>query len=69
MLPADIARRRAEFEALFMSIPDTNKYRVKRVCEVLFCSPQTVRTWRCPSSPRACPDSKLKILRRALAGE
>lgn len=62
----DLVRRRAEFEALFIACEKTNKYRAKRICEILYCQPQSVRIWRCKTSDRTCTDANLKIIRRAL---
>jgi hypothetical protein len=60
--------RQAEFNRLFESIPGKNTDRIKRVCEILFCQPNSVRIYRMKTPPRTIPESKLRILQRALGG-
>lgn len=62
------AERQAEFNRLFESIPGKNTDRIKRVCEILFCQPNSVRIYRMKKPPRVIPEAKLKILQRALGG-
>ena len=59
--------RQAEFNRLFESIPGKNTERITRVCEILFCKPNSVRIYRMKTPPRVIPEAKLKILQRALA--
>lgn len=59
-------QRKAEFDRLYESIPGKNVERIRRVCDILFCKPNTVRVWRMAKPPRTIPESKLLILRRAL---
>lgn len=60
--------RQAEFNRLFETIPGKNTDRIKRVCEILFCLPNSVRIYRMKNPPRVIPEAKLKILQRALEG-
>lgn len=64
MTPQD---RKAEFDRLYESIPGRNVDRIKRVCEILFCKPNSVRIWRMAKPPRVIPEAKIKILEAALA--
>lgn len=59
-------QRKAEFDRLYEAIPGKNVERIRRVCDILFCKPNTVRVWRMAKPPRTIPESKLLILRRAL---
>lgn len=68
MTPDQVHRKQA-FDTLYEAIPaDRNKQRIDRVCEILFCQPNTVRIWRMRNPTRVIPDSKLKMLQRALGG-
>ncbi|MEY4951604.1 MAG: hypothetical protein RL299_28 [Pseudomonadota bacterium] len=58
--------RQAEFRRLFNTIPGKNIDRIRRVCEVLYCQPNTVRIWSMKHPPRTIPEAKLRILARAL---
>lgn len=59
-------QRKAEFDRLYESIPGKNTDRIKRVCDVLFCKPNSVRIWRMAKPPRVIPEAKLRILERAI---
>lgn len=58
-------QRTAEFNRLFESLPGKNVERIARVCDVLYCQPNTVRIWRMKKPPRVIPEAKLRILQRA----
>lgn len=59
-------QRTAEFNRLFDALPGKNIDRIRRVCDVLYCQPNTVRIWRMKKPPRVIPEAKLKILARAI---
>lgn len=63
----DQLNRKQQFDALFDTIPGRNIERIRKVCDVLFCQENTVRIWRMENPPRVIPESKLKILKRALS--
>jgi len=57
-------QRRAEFDRVFEALPGRNIDRIRQVCEVLYCQPNTVRIWRMKRSPRIIPEAKLRMLQR-----
>lgn len=60
-------QRKAEFDRLFESIPGRNIDRIRAVCGILFCKPNTVRVWRVKTGlNRVIPADKLQILQREL---
>lgn len=60
------SERKAAFDQLYKSIPGKNKDRIQKVCDILFCKPNTVRIWCMAKPPRIIPEANLKILQRAL---
>lgn len=63
----DQARRKAEFDRLYESIPGKNMDRIRRVCEILCYRPNTIHILRMKRPTRFMPDRMLEILRQALA--
>lgn len=59
--------RKAAFDRLYESIPGKNMDRIQRVCEILFCKPNSVRIWRMTKPPRVIPEAKIRILEAALS--
>lgn len=60
-------QRRAEFRAVFESIPGEKKDRIQRVCEILHYKPHTVQVLLCKRKPhKVIPEAKLAILKREL---
>lgn len=63
----DQARRKAEFDKLFESIPGKNVEKIRRIADVLCCRENTIRVYRLKKPTRVIPDGKLRILQRDLA--
>ena len=60
-------QRKQEFDRLFESIPGKNIEKIRKVCSILHCKENTVRTWRMEQPPKFIPEAKVKILADALA--
>ena len=60
--------RKAAFDKLFDSLPGKNVERIRRMADVLCCRENTIRIYRLKNPTRIIPESKLRILQRALGG-
>jgi hypothetical protein len=65
--PMTPIERKAEFDRLYETLPGRNIDRIRAVCDVLFCKPNTVRIWRMKATQQIIPESKLRILQRVFA--
>lgn len=63
------AQRQAEFNALFDALPGKNIEKIRKVCSILFCKPNSVRLYRMKTPSRYIPEAKINILKRALEDE
>jgi len=62
----DQQRRKAEFDQLFDSLTGKNVEKIRRMADVLCCRENTIRIYRLKKPTRVIPESKLRILKRAL---
>ena len=63
-------QRRAEFNAVYDSIPGDDAAKVAKICEILGYEPHTVRVLRVKTKAhKVIPPAKLNILKRELARE
>ncbi|MEN6401128.1 MAG: hypothetical protein ABFD94_04230 [Armatimonadia bacterium] len=62
--------RKAEFDRLYKAIPaKANIERIRKVCSILFCQPNTVRGWTMKKPHRIITEAHLKILKAHLERE
>lgn len=63
----DQQRRKAEFDALFESLPGKNVERIRKVCQILHYQPNTIRIFRMKEPTRMIPQRMIEILRTELS--
>ena len=59
-------QRTDTFRRLYATIPGSGRERIERICNILYCKPNTVRVWHMKHSPRPIPYAKLRILTERL---